>query len=60
MRKTVYNKGTTQEERMNVMSFNETRYEMEKQLLEEIGSEKKFLTFKKLLKILELSALLNG
>lgn len=45
---------------MNVMSFNETRYEMEKQLLEEIGSEKKFLTFKKLLKILELSALLNG
>ena len=60
MRKTVYNKGTTQEERMNVMRFEETKYEMEKQLLEEIGSEKKFLTFKKLLKILELSALLNG
>jgi hypothetical protein len=56
----VYNKAITKTERMNVMNFEKTAYEVEKQLLEEIGKEKKFLTFKKLFKIFELDALLRG
>lgn len=42
------------------MNFERTSYQVERKLLEEIGSEKKFLTFKKLFKILELNALLSG
>lgn len=46
---------------MNVMKFYEvSTYNAEKKLLNEIASEKKFLTFKKLFKIFELNALLNG
>lgn len=46
---------------MNVMKFYEvSNYPMEKKLLDEISREKKFLTFKKLFKILELDALLKG
>ena len=46
---------------MNVMNFYEvSNYTAEKKLLKEIESEKKFLTFKKLFKIFELNALLNG
>lgn len=42
------------------MNFENVTYKMEKQLLDEISSEKKFLTFKKLFKIFELNALLTG
>ncbi len=42
------------------MNFNNTNYKVERKLLEEIGNEKKFLTFKKLFKIFELNALLNS
>lgn len=42
------------------MKFENVTYEMEKKLLDEISSEKKFLTFKKLFRILELNALLEG
>ena len=42
------------------MKFNNTTYSVERKLLEEIGNEKKFLTFKKLFKIFELDALLNS
>ena len=46
---------------MNVMNFYEvSNYAAEKKLLREIEKEKKFLTFKKLFKIIELNALLNG
>ena len=46
---------------MNVMNFYEvSNYAVEKKLLREIEKEKKFLTFKKLFKIIELNALLNG
>ena len=46
---------------MNVMNFYEvSTYPAEKKLLREIEGEKKFLTFKKLFKIFELNALLNG
>lgn len=42
------------------MKFENVTYEMEKKLLDEISSEKKFLTFRKLFRILELNALLEG
>lgn len=42
------------------MNFETTNYQMEKKLLDEISSEKKFLTFKKLVKIFELNALLES
>lgn len=42
------------------MNFEKTTYSVEKKLLDEISSEKKFLTFKKLFKIFELDALLNS
>jgi hypothetical protein len=42
------------------MNFEKTTYSVERKLLDEISSEKKFLTFKKLFKILELDALLNS
>ncbi len=42
------------------MNFENTTYKAERKLLEEIGSEKKFLTFKKLFKIFELNALLSS
>ncbi len=42
------------------MNFEKTTYSVEKRLLDEISSEKKFLTFKKLFKIFELDALLNN
>lgn len=42
------------------MKFENTTYAAEKKLLEEIGNEKKFLTFKKLFKIFELNALLTS
>lgn len=48
-------------ERMNVMNFYEmSNYSAEKKLLKEIEGEKKFLTFKKLFKIMKLNALLNA
>ena len=49
---------TSQEERMNEMNYNNYSKEIESKLLKEIESEKKF-TFRKLLKILELDALLT-
>lgn len=42
------------------MKFENTTYTAERKLLEEIGNEKKFLTFKKLCKIFELNALLSS
>ncbi len=42
------------------MNFERTTYAAERKLLEEIGKEKKFLTFKKLFKIFELNALLES
>lgn len=42
------------------MNFENTTYNEERKLLEEIAGEKKFLTFKKLFKILELNALIAG
>ena len=42
------------------MNFEKVTYEAEKMLLNEISKEKKFLTFKKLVKIFELDALLKG
>lgn len=42
------------------MRFDSICYQLEQQLLDEISSEKKFLTFKKLFRILELNALLKG
>lgn len=42
------------------MNFERTTYAAERKLLEEIGREKKFLTFKKLFKIFELNALLES
>ena len=42
------------------MNFERTTYAAERKLMEEIGKEKKFLTFKKLCKIFELNALLNS
>lgn len=42
------------------MNFENTTYSVERKLLDEISSEKKFLTFKKLFKIFELDALLNS
>lgn len=45
---------------MNVMRFDSETFEIERELLKEINSEKKILTFRKLFKILELNALLKG
>lgn len=42
------------------MNFERTTYVAERKLMEEIGKEKKFLTFKKLCKIFELNALLTS
>ncbi len=42
------------------MNFEKVTYEAERSLLEEISKEKKFLTFKKLVKIFELNALLSS
>lgn len=42
------------------MNFENTTYEVERKLLDEISNEKKFLTFKKLFKIFELDALLSS
>lgn len=42
------------------MNFENTTYSVERKLLDEISSEKKFLTFKKLFKIFELDALLSN
>ncbi len=42
------------------MNFEKVTYEAERKLLEEIENEKKFLTFKKLVKIFELNALLSN
>jgi len=42
------------------MNFENTTYNAERKLLDEITNEKKFLTFKKLFKIFELDALLNS
>lgn len=42
------------------MNFENTTYSVERKLLDEISSEKKFLTFKKLFKIFELDALLSS
>lgn len=47
------------EERMNVMDYNNYTRAVEEKLISEIGQEKKFLTFRKLLKIFELKALLS-
>ena len=45
---------------MNEMIYKDYTSEIEKELMHEIESEKKFLTFRKLLKIFELNSLLNG
>ena len=42
------------------MNLERTTYAAEKKLIEEIGKEKKFMTFKKLVKIFELNALLES
>lgn len=42
------------------MNFDKVTFEAEQKLLDEISSEKKFLTFKKLFKIFELNALLSA
>ncbi len=42
------------------MNFENTTYNAERKLLDEIANEKKFLTFKKLFKIFELDALLTN
>lgn len=42
------------------MNFENITYQAERKLIEEIGNEKKFLTFKKLFKIFELNALLTS
>ncbi len=42
------------------MKFENATYAAERKLIEEIGNEKKFLTFKKLCKIFELNALLTS
>ncbi len=42
------------------MNFENTTYNAERKLLDEISTEKKFLTFKKLVKIFELNALLSS
>lgn len=42
------------------MNFEKVTYEAERMLLNEISKEKKFLTFKKLVKIFELNALLSS
>ncbi len=42
------------------MIYKDYTNEIEKGLIREIESEKKFLTFRKLLKIFELNSLLNG
>lgn len=42
------------------MYFENTTYAAERKLIDEIGNEKKFLTFKKLFKIFELDALLTS
>lgn len=44
---------------MNVMK-NTLELELEKKLMDEIAEEKKFISFKKLVKIFELNALLRG
>ena len=44
---------------MNVMSYNVFTREIETELVKEIESEKKFLTFNKLFKILKLNAILS-
>lgn len=44
---------------MNVMDYNNYTRAVEEKLISEIGQEKKFLTFRKLLKIFELKALLS-
>ena len=49
---------TSQEERMNEMNYDVYSKKIESELLKEIENEKKF-TFRKLLKILELDALLT-
>lgn len=49
---------TSQEERMNVMNYDIYTKQIESELLKEIEKEKKF-TFRKLLKILELNAMLT-
>ena len=49
---------TSQEERMNEMSYEAYSRKIESELLKEIEKEKKF-TFRKLLKILELNAMLS-
>ena len=45
---------------MNVMNYDNYTRVVEEKLLSEIEQEKKFLTFRKLLKIFELNALLNN
>ncbi len=42
------------------MKFEKEIYAAEKKLIDEIGSEKRFLTFRKLFKIMELNALLTS
>lgn len=42
------------------MKLENATYTAERKLLEEIGNEKKFLTFRKLCKIFELNALLSS
>lgn len=42
------------------MIYKDYKREIEMELIHEIESEKKFLTFRKLLKIFELNSLLNG
>ena len=49
---------TYQEERMNEMNYENYANNIENKLIKEIEDERKF-TFKKLLKILELNALLS-
>ena len=49
---------TSQEERMNEMNYDNYSQKIERELLKEIEKEKKF-TFRKLLKILELNAMLS-
>ena len=49
---------TSKEERMNVMNYDIYTKQIESELLKEIEKEKKF-TFRKLLKILELNAMLT-
>ena len=49
---------TYQEERMNEMNYENYVNNIENKLIKEIEDERKF-TFKKLLKILELNALLS-